>query len=1165
MVHFIQCNYNLEKELNFVLDKNSIKYLISFHKKNINNLFFKKENFYHACFKNNLNIIKYIFHHLHNKNIDFNEALKYSCNQNNLKLINWLCRNHYFNIKNYYDTLKYCIKYNNLKLFKFFIKKYQIDIFQNNYELLFESLHKKRYEFIKYIFLLSEDIQLLNNYETIKSIFYTNNEKIIDLIIPKVKYFEIDYQNTPIIAYIIKSGLLNSLNYILNYNFITNFIKNNIYKFVYLSFESQNLDLIKKLLSLDSTIQLNYNFLYKRFIVFGNLKIISFLYENDNNIQLFDYLSLEKILKNKFFDIFTFIIEKINFISIPERQKKLVEQLINHHYLQIIINIKKSDLLLFFDFISTNEINIKYSNILYIINNLLAYNQYEKINIIENTFPDYLCYSSNTLLEDSLKSHNINCIHYALNILNETMDDNKYHILYYSYIHGINDIIYELDADNSFEFNSYDIALIKNILKNNIEIINRLVSKKNMSFDYLTNNIIDIIFQVGNSEILKIFLPLFDEKNIKDENIIEKCIENDNFEMIKILSTKINMEEIVEPNLITKICNYGNLIFLKWFLDFNLNINIFIKSAFNILIMYEHYEQAIYFYNYNNHKESIDLIHSNFNSLKEIIRKNNFYMFQWFLNNFNDMNKLQFLIYLELQENIVQLIKYDNAEILSYVLTRFKIKNNNIIKILYKYAFTNYKINTLTYLSKHFELKNYNLELDYKTIFFNSLKNNYYSIIDIIIKNVSKYSWLNIISYYENNNDTFLYLIENYYDYLNVNEEMFYNILYTGNLECLKIFNKYYKNIIDYSKITDDDYLILISYNNVELLDYIFNLNPSVCFSNNEYIIKLIVKLNKYEILKWYFNNFKFDDLHLDDDYLYYTAIVNKNLNIINLLYDNDDNDKFNLHNKKYLNIASYVKDLYIFKWFENKCENVDLSFDNNKLIHNSILSNNLIILNYLLDKTNIDINYDEGIIIRTAFGNNINEIIQYLFEKYDNIDVLVKNEIIMKYAIEDANLEMINLLYNYNSNFNLSINNEYLFRIACKMDNIDIVKWLITKKNDINYSINNHEIFYYICEHNFIEIAQFYVELNSELYEIKVEDDEIIEYHVNKKITIDGQLKVETIEKCPICLDEDSKLITDCNHQFCEECLNNLNNKNEHFKCPLCRKDILSIKNLQL
>ena len=686
-----------------------------------------------------------------------------------------------------------------------------------------------------------------------------------------------------------------------------------------------------------------------------------------------------------------------------------------------------------------------------------------------------------------------------------------------------------------------------------------------MKIDNFTNNIIDVIFKIGNSNILKLFLPYIDIENINNINLIELCIENENFEMINILSTKINISDIVKPDLFLKICKFGNIIFIKWFLSLNKDINIYMNSAFNTLIMYEHYEQAIFFYNYSDNSKYIDLINNNFSSIKELIRKNNIFMIQWFLNNFNDMNKVQFLIYLELRENIIQLIKYDNCEILNFILKRYKLKNNNLIKILYQYAFKNYKFNSLTYLSNNFILKDYKLDLDYKTIFINSVKNNYYSIIDILIKNIKDYQWLNIISYYEDNNNIFSYLMENYYDYLEVNEDLFFDILYTGNLGCLKIFNKFYKGTVDYTKIGNDDYVLLISYNNTDLLDYVFNLNKDVCFNNNDYIIKLIVKLNKYNILKWFFNKFTFNNLQIDDDYLYYTAIMNNNLNIIQLLYDHDDIDKFNENKKKYLKIASQTKDISVFRWFENKFDNIDLSFDNNILINNCITSNNIILLKYLLNKIDIDINYDEGIIIRTAFGNNLNEVIKFLFDKYDNIDVFVKNEIIMKYAIEDGDINMIDLLYNYNSNFNLSKDNEYLFRIACKMDNIDVVKWLYNKKNDINYSINNHEIFYYVCDHNYIDIASFFQELNSELYEIKIKDDEIIEYHVNKKIEINGELEVDNIEKCPICLDEDSKLITDCNHQFCVECLNNLNNKNMDFKCPLCRKDIETIKNLKL
>ena len=236
------------------------------------------------------------------------------------------------------------------------------------------------------------------------------------------------------------------------------------------------------------------------------------------------------------------------------------------------------------------------------------------------------------------------------------------------------------------------------------------------------------------------------------------------------------------------------------------------------------------------------------------------------------------------------------------------------------------------------------------------------------------------------------------------------------------------------------------------------------------------------------------------------------------------------------------------------------------ELITNSLVLNNIFVFKYILNNAEIDINFNDGMIITSAFGNNNEEIIKFLLEKYKNIDVLVKNEIIMKYAIEDANIEILDLLFDYNSNFNLSRDNEYLFRIACKMDNLDIVKWLIEKKSDIDYTINDHEIFYYICEHNFIEIALYFQELNSELYEITIKDNEIENYSVNKILIInDSTIFISKIDKCPICLEVDSQLITNCNHQLCFECTNKLNKKNICLKCPLCRTDINSLKSINL
>ena len=279
------------------------------------------------------------------------------------------------------------------------------------------------------------------------------------------------------------------------------------------------------------------------------------------------------------------------------------------------------------------------------------------------------------------------------------------------------------------------------------------------------------------------------------------------------------------------------------------------------------------------------------------------------------------------------------------------------------------------------------------------------------------------------------------------------------------------------------------------------------------------------------------------------------------MLYDHDDLDKFNENKFNYLNISSKVDNIEIFKWLSNKFENIDYTMNDNILIYNSLVTNNISIFKYILNNVDIDINYNEGILITTAFGNNFNEIIIFLFNKFNNINVLIKNEIVMKYAVEDADIEMLDLLYNYNNNFNLSIDNEYLFRIACKMDHIEVVKWLISKKSNINYSINNHEIFYYVCEHQYTEIALFIKNLNPELYKVNIKDNEIESFSVNKILNIEGFKDISIVEKCPICLENDSKLITECNHQYCSDCLKNLNDKNFNFLCPLCRNEIKNIQ----
>ena len=1161
MAPFIHYNVVICKELNFILEKNSIKYLISFHKKNLNNLVFKKEYFYDSCLKNNLNIIKYIHYQLHNKNIDYKEALYNSCNQYNIKLIFWLCKIYNFSNNDFYNSLFYCINYNNLKLFKYLIKENNLDVSKNDNELLIHCIKKNNNDFIKYL-LSNYNLKLNLNDDLARILYITNDNDIIDNIINITNNFEVNQSFIILFEEIIKLGFTNSFQKMIQLEQISIYFRTNIYKCIYYSFISNNIEMIKLVISLNYHTAINYDYMYSHFVTNGNLEIIKFIYEKYNNINLYNYADLQKVIKNQFYDIFLYIIKEKPVADLDIFYFKEFERLINDYFYKIILNIKDDELLIFLNYLSKNDIKINHNNIFNLTNYLVTYNQIDKIKIIHFKYGFENTVIKHNLFEDSLKSYNIDTIYYALNLLEKDINDFKYQILNYSYLNGNLDIINLLDEDNDFELLSYNLILIKNIYKDNHLIIDRVVSKKNFSTNFINSDIIQSIIKLGNIKILKIILPKLN--NINDFEMIDEIIYNDNFEMIHLLKMNSYNFDNIKPNLLLKICKFGNLKFLDWFINLNINYDNFTNIAFNTLILYGHYDQATYFYNISENKMYIDLTNNNFALLRDIIKNDNLNMIKWFLYNFNDLNNIQFLIFLELQENIYLLAKNDNPEILKFVLNKYNLKSSGIIKKLYTYSFQNLNSNIINYLSGIFNLKDYNLELDFKNIFYNSIKNNNYDMIDIIIRNINNFNWINLILYYDYDYSNLLnYLFKNHFDYLQINKDKFYNILYHGNLNYIKIYLEYCSSMTDLKLINEDDYIILFSHNNLELLDYVYNLNK-INFDNNENILKLIINLNKTEILDWYFDNFKFDNLHFDNGLLYSTSIILKNIDIIKILYENDNLEEFNNNVINYLKLSSKIKDISIFIWLSDKINDLDYTLENNVLISNSVSMNNILVFKYILGKANIDINYNDGYIITTAFGHNFNNIVKFLFEKYKNIDVLIKNQILMKYAVEDADIEMLDLLYNYNSNFDLSLDNEYLFRIACKMDNIEVVEWLYNKKNTINYSINDHEIFYYVCNNNYKKVALFLKNIDSTLYHVEIKDEEIINYFVNKNLEIKNTVFKENIDKCPICIDKQSDVITNCNHHYCFSCLDMLNKKNHILNCALCRNNILNISHLK-
>jgi len=68
---------------------------------------------------------------------------------------------------------------------------------------------------------------------------------------------------------------------------------------------------------------------------------------------------------------------------------------------------------------------------------------------------------------------------------------------------------------------------------------------------------------------------------------------------------------------------------------------------------------------------------------------------------------------------------------------------------------------------------------------------------------------------------------------------------------------------------------------------------------------------------------------------------------------------------------------------------------------------------------------------------------------------------------------------------------------------------------------------------------------------------------HENSKLINDSKKNLDEIKNCPICLEilDNDLIVTPCQHEFHQNCLNSWINESNHSDCPLCRTDLSSLK----
>jgi hypothetical protein len=135
-------------------------------------------------------------------------------------------------------------------------------------------------------------------------------------------------------------------------------------------------------------------------------------------------------------------------------------------------------------------------------------------------------------------------------------------------------------------------------------------------------------------------------------------------------------------------------------------------------------------------------------------------------------------------------------------------------------------------------------------------------------------------------------------------------------------------------------------------------------------------------------------------------------------------------------------------------------------------------------------------------------------------------------------------LLYNY------YITSDSIEKAFYNTDDIDVIKWLYN--SDIDIRKNNDHYYLFNCLNNNIEVVTWLMTICPD-YNCKIENNKIIEYSVSISKIIKSNVSFNS--DCNICLSVNSNCKTNCNHEYCYDCINKWYSKNN--TCPICRDTI--------
>ena len=569
---------------------------------------------------------------------------------------------------------------------------------------------------------------------------------------------------------------------------------------------------------------------------------------------------------------------------------------------------------------------------------------------------------------------------------------------------------------------------------------------------------------------------------------------------------------------------------------------------------------------------------------------NNLYAIKYLINN-NYTELISF-------QNIYTTAFYSNSiEICEYIETIYpeEIRNVNGYTIINNMDFTYIELKTLKYF--YTILSNYNSNI------------NKHLIVQIIMLlcsvnklNEAKYTrnFFMIDDFDLSNNDIIFYLdniliqynielLEWVMDRLNINKKRLYEDYLSINLLDKIILNRFdnkadklefikylfkERKLIKFYRDKLNSKIIYKSLTNLDsnIINFLYEENNNILENGNGLLIKLCY-INKFDIFNWYLTK---RSIYSKENIYFYLLQSCKagNVDIAKYMYY-----RYELNITKYHYIRAFRQcfisgNVILIIWFYslwNKYLSSKFKISLEREWINICKNNNVQLIRFILENPNIKINLADGFNTVCSYGllnlaknmyninNNLrvsNNVIVDMFTNgyihlinwyltISDIDISILNNNIIRTILIRGMTDTFNIILKINPNTNIRGLNDGIYRVMCNVGNTYMVRYLATQYDFYDYKFRDNEIIPIIKD-------------SPEYYYEKKEFFKLIEYYNLKQIDKDDKTyKFDNLnELCGICYENDCKITTNCNHNYCVECLFKwyiFKNTN----CPFCREDL--------